>query len=106
MPATEYFARCGIKPGEGKRMLAMVSAKSHHNGALNPKAHLRREVMAEQIMNAPIVAWPLGLFDCCRVSDGAAAAIVCRADMAKSFRPDFVRIKSCQISASSGIVGL
>jgi len=102
MLATKYFARYGIKPDEGKRMLAMVSAKSHHNGALNPKAHLRREVTVEQIMNAPIVAWPLGLFDCCGVSDGAAAAIVCRADMAKSFRPDFVRIKSCQISASSG----
>jgi acetyl-CoA C-acetyltransferase len=83
-------------------MLAMVSAKSHHNGALNPKAHLKRDVSVEQIMNAPIVAWPLGLFDCCGVSDGAAAAIVTRADMAKRFRPDPVYIKALQISASSG----
>ncbi len=51
-------------------MIAMVSAKSHRNGALNPKAHLRREVTVEQIINAPIIAWPLGLFDCCGVSDG------------------------------------
>jgi acetyl-CoA C-acetyltransferase len=103
MLATRYFARYDIVPNEGKRMLAMISAKSHHNGSLNPKAHLKREVTVEQIVNAPIVAWPLGLFDCCGVSDGSAAAIVCRADMAKKFRPDPVYIKSLQISASSGV---
>jgi len=102
MLATRYFSRYGIGPDEGKRMLAMVSAKSHRNGALNPKAHLRREVTVEQIINAPIIAWPLGLFDCCGVSDGAAAAIVTRADMAKKFRPDPVYVKALQISASSG----
>ena len=56
----------------------------------------------EQIINAPIIAWPLGLFDCCGVSDGAAAAIVTRAEMAKSFRSDPVYVKALQISASSG----
>jgi len=103
MLATRYFSRYGIAPDAGKRMLAMISAKSHRNGALNPKAHLKREVTVEQIVNAPIIAWPLGLFDCCGVSDGSAAAIVCRADMAKKFRPDPVYIKSLQISASSGV---
>jgi acetyl-CoA C-acetyltransferase len=83
-------------------MLAKVSVKSHHNGSLNPKAHLRREVTEEQVMNAPIIAWPLGLFDCCGVSDGSAAAIVTRADMAKNFRPDPVYIKSLQVAVSSG----
>lgn len=102
MLATRYFNRYRISPEDGKRMLAMVSAKSHHNGSLNPKAHLRREVTPEQIINAPIVAWPLGLFDCCGVSDGAAAAIVCRADMAKSFRQDPVYVKALQIAACSG----
>jgi len=76
--------------------------KSHHNGALNPKAHLRREITIDDVMNAPIVAWPLGLFDCCGVSDGAAAAIVCRADMAKNFRADPVYVKALQIAISSG----
>jgi acetyl-CoA C-acetyltransferase len=102
MLATRYFNRYGISPDEGKRMLAAVSAKSHHNGSLNPKAHLRREVTIEQIVNAPIVAWPLGLFDCCGVSDGSAAAIVCRADMAKQFRSDPIYIKALQIAATSG----
>ncbi len=53
-------------------------------------------------MKAPIVAWPLGLFDCCGVSDaGAAAAIVVRADMAKSFRSDPIYIKGMAISAGA-----
>ncbi|UCG84424.1 MAG: acetyl-CoA acetyltransferase [Dehalococcoidia bacterium] len=102
MLATRYFSRYGIAPEDGKRMLAMISAKSHRNGALNPKAHLRREVTVEQIINAPIVAWPLGLFDCCGVSDGAAAAIVTTAEMASNFRKDPVYVKALQISASSG----
>jgi len=89
-------------PGAFKRMLAKVSAKSHYNGARNPKAHLRREVTEEQIFNAPIIAWPLGLFDCCGVSDGSAAAIVTRADMAKKFRPDPIYVKALQIALSSG----
>ncbi|MFC2050898.1 acetyl-CoA acetyltransferase [Chloroflexota bacterium] len=102
MMATRYFAVHGLSPDDGKRMLAKVSVKSHHNGSLNPKAHLRREVTEEQIMNAPIIAWPLGLFDCCGVSDGSAAAIVTRADMARNFRPDPVYIKSLQVALSSG----
>jgi acetyl-CoA C-acetyltransferase len=102
MMATRYFAVYDLSPDEGKRMLAKVSVKSHHNGALNPKAHLRREVTEEQVMNAPIIAWPLGLFDCCGVSDGSAAAIVTRADMANNFRADPVYIKSLQIALSSG----
>ncbi|MBE0479557.1 MAG: acetyl-CoA acetyltransferase [Dehalococcoidia bacterium] len=100
--ATRYFARYGLSPQDGKMMLAKISAKSHRNGVLTPKAHLRREVTVEQIMKAPIIAWPLGLFDCCGVSDGAAAAIVTRADRAKSFRPDPVYLKSLQIAVSSG----
>jgi len=102
MMATRYFAQYGLSPEEGKNMLAKVSAKSHHNGALNEKAHLRREVTVEQIMNAPIIAWPLGLFDCCGVSDGSAAAIVTRADMASKFRSDPVYVKALQIAVSSG----
>jgi acetyl-CoA C-acetyltransferase len=98
--ATRYFHRYKISPHEGKRMLALISVKSHHNGSLNPKAHFRREITLEQVMNAPIIAWPLGIFDCCGVSDGAAAAIVVRAEEAKRFRPDPVYIKALQICAN------
>jgi acetyl-CoA C-acetyltransferase len=87
MLATRYFARYGLSPEDGKAMIAKISVKSHHNGSLNPKAHLRRKVTVEQVLNAPIIAWPLGLFDCCGVSDGSAAAIVVRAEDAKKYRP-------------------
>lgn len=100
--ATRYFSKYGISPEDGKVMLAKVSAKSHYNGSLNPKAHLRRAVTVEQIVNAPIIAWPLGLFDCCGVSDGSAAAIVVRADMAKKFRQDPIFVKALQIAVTSG----
>ncbi len=102
MMATRYFSNYKLTPEEGKKTLAKISVKSHHNGTLHEKAHMRREVTIDQVVNAPIIAWPLGLFDCCGVSDGSAAAIVCRADMAKKFRPDPVYIKSCQIAACTG----
>jgi len=98
--ATRYFDRYKLTPEQGKTMLARISIKSHHNGSLNPKAMLRREVKLEQALNAPIVAWPLGVFDCCGVSDGAAAAIITRGDMAKKFRPDPVYVKAIQICTS------
>jgi len=99
MMATRYFNRYGLTPEEGKTMLGKISVKSHHNGSLNPKAHLKREIKLEQVLNAPIIAWPLGLFDCCGVSDGGAAAIVVRADMAKNFTDTPVYIKTLQICA-------
>ena len=100
MMATRYFHRYGLSPEEGKKMLGKISVKSHKNGALNPKAHLRREITLEQVMGAPIIAWPLGLFDCCGVSDGGAAAIVVRADMVKNFKNKPVFVKALQICAS------
>jgi acetyl-CoA C-acetyltransferase len=102
MMGTRYFAQYGLSPQEGKRALAHISVKSHQNGFMNPKAHLRRKITIDDVLNAPIVAWPLGLFDCCGVSDGAAAAIVTRPEIARKLRPDPVYVKSLQIAASSG----
>ena len=96
--ATAYFNKYGLSPEEGKRMIGMISEKSHNNGALNPKAHFQKQVPLEKIVKAPIIAWPLGLFDCCGVSDGAAAAIICRADMAKNFKSDPIYIKAIQVN--------
>jgi acetyl-CoA C-acetyltransferase len=95
--ATRYFHDYKLNPEEGKKLLAQISVKNHHNGSLNPKAHFQNELTVEQVVKAPIVAWPLGLFDCCGVSDGAAAAIVTRADMAKNFRDDPIYIKALQV---------
>jgi acetyl-CoA C-acetyltransferase len=103
LAATRYFARYGLTPEEGKRTLAKISVNSHHNGARNPKAHLQMEVTEEQVMNAPIIAWPLGLYDCCGVTDGAAAAILCRAEDAKSFRDDYAVFKGFGLSIGPGM---
>ncbi len=102
MMASRYFSKYGMTVEEGKRALAKISVNSHRNGAKNPKAHLQRIITEEDVLRAPIIASPLGLLDCCGVSDGAAAAIICRADMAKDFRVDPVLIKALQIGTSSG----
>jgi len=98
---TRYFHHYGLDPDYGKRLLAQIAVKNHHNGNLNPKAHFHKELTVEQVVNAPIVAWPLGLYDCCGVSDGAAAAIVVRADMAKQFREDPIFVKGLAISVGA-----
>src|SRR5258707_4551563 len=84
--------------------MAHVSWKSHQNGALNPKAHLRKPVSMEQIIHAPMSAEPLGVFDCCGVSDGAAAAIVTTPEIARGLgKKELVTIKAVQLSVSSGV---
>jgi len=100
--ANAYFRRYGLSREEGKRMLARVSWKSHQNGVMNPRAHLRVAPDLESMIAAPIIADPLSLFDCCGVSDGAAAAIVVRAEMAKDFRADPIYIKALQMSLTPG----
>ena len=102
MAATAYFAKYGLSPEEGKRMLAEISVKSHYYGLRNPRAHLRREVTVEQAMTAPMIAWPLGLYDCCGVTDGASAAILVPAEEAKKYRDDYATIKGFGISTSPG----
>ncbi len=102
--ATAYSARWEIPMNKIKDAIAHVSVKSHANGALNPKAHLRNIVTEEQVKMAPMVAYPLGLFDCCGVSDGAAAAIVTTPEIARSLKRNqpLVRIKALQVACSSG----
>ena len=87
---------------EGRRTLAKISVKSHHNGTLNPKAHLRREITEEDVLKAPMVVYPFGLYDCCGVSDGASAAIICRADMARNFRDDYILVKAIGFASGPG----
>ncbi|MDO8473750.1 MAG: acetyl-CoA acetyltransferase, partial [Dehalococcoidia bacterium] len=91
--ATRYFHTYGLTLEQGKRLLAKISVKNHKNGVLSPKAHMRKEVTIEQVLSAPIIASPLGLFDCCGNSDGSAAAIVVRAELAHQFRRDPIYIK-------------
>jgi acetyl-CoA C-acetyltransferase len=59
--AQRYFHEFDIEPEEGRRLLAKIAVKNHHNGSLNPKAHFQNEITVEQVLKAPIVAWPLGV---------------------------------------------
>lgn len=96
--ANRYFHQYGLSQEEGKEIIAKVAIKNHYNGSLSPKAHFQREITLDQALNAPIIASPLGLYDCCGNSDGAAAAIITRADMAKKFRNDPIYIKGTGLS--------
>jgi len=101
LAATRYFHRYNISYEEGKKTLAKIAVKNHYNGTLNPKAHFRREITVEQAVKAPMTAWPLGIFDCCAVSDGAAVAIITRAERAKDFRKDYVLVKGLGITCGA-----
>lgn len=102
--ASGYRAKHGVSREDLKRAIGHVSWKSHQNGQHSPKAHLRKPVPMETILNAPMIADPLGLYDCCGVSDGAAAAILTTPEIARSLgKQDIVTIKAIQLSISSGI---
>jgi len=101
--ASAYGAKYNVSDRDIKEAIAHVSAKSHANGVKNPKAHLRKAVTKEQIMASPIIAHPLGLFDCCGVSDGAACAIVTTPEIAKKLgKKNLVSVKALQLALSSG----
>lgn len=101
--AAAYRAKHGVSKEELKRAIAHVSVKSHANGAKNPKAHLQRAVDMDTVLNAPMIAEPLGLFDCCGVSDGSACAIVTTPEIARALgKTDLVTVKALQIAASNG----
>jgi len=102
--ATAYNAKWGVSMDKIKDAMTHISWKSHQNGALNPKAHLRKLISKERIKASPMIAYPLGLFDCCGVSDGSACAIVTTPEIAKKLKPNqnVVKVKALSIAASSG----
>ncbi len=88
--------------GMGRETLAKVAVKNHYNGARNPKAHLRSEVTVDKVLAAPMISSPFGLFDCCPTTDGAAAAILCRADLAPRFKSEPIWVKGVGLSVTTG----
>lgn len=101
--ADGYRTRYQVSREDLKRAIAHVSWKSHQNGVHSPKAHFQKAVPMDTILNAPMIADPLGLFDCSGVSDGAACVIVTTPEIARALgKKDIVTIKSLQISTSSG----
>jgi acetyl-CoA C-acetyltransferase len=106
LPATPagWFSLCAARYfqtfGAGREDLAKIAVKNHHNGTLAPKSMLKREITVEDVLSARIISWPFGLYDCAAQSDGAAAAIITRADLAKKVRNDHVLVKAVSVATA------
>jgi acetyl-CoA acetyltransferase len=86
MWATRRMHERDMKPEH----LARIAAKNFNNGAKNPKSQrqAKETVTVEKVLKSRMVAWPLTTMMSCPIGDGAACAIVGRADLAKKLRPD------------------
>ena len=107
LPATPagWFSLCAARYFQtfdaGREDLAKIAVKNHHNGTLAPKSMLKREITVDDVLNARIISWPFGLYDCAAQSDGAAAAVITRADLGRSFRDDPINVKAITIAVGA-----
>jgi len=97
-----YAARFGVSAERIREVLTHIAAKNHRNGARNSRAQFQKEVTAETIEKAPVVAGDLRVFDCSGISDGAAAAVITRADLAIERRPDPMYVKALSLVSGDG----
>ncbi|MEZ5282349.1 MAG: acetyl-CoA acetyltransferase [Acidimicrobiales bacterium] len=102
--APAYANKYGVDDGTMKEVLSRIAWKNHYNGARNPRAQFQKEVGMETICNAPLIAGQLGIFDCSGVSDGAAAAIIVRAEDAYKYtdKPLFVKALAFTAGPAAG----
>ena len=78
--------------GTTERHLAMIGVKNHYHGSLNPKAHMQKEITLEAALTARMVAWPLKLYDCSLITDGASCLILARPELAGKFTDTPIQI--------------
>jgi acetyl-CoA C-acetyltransferase len=97
--APAYAKKYGVDDAELKDVMARIAWKNHYNGARNPRAQFRKEVSKEAICASPLVAGSLGIFDCSGVSDGAAAAIIVRAEDAHRYTDKPIYVKGLAFAA-------
>jgi acetyl-CoA C-acetyltransferase len=102
MVAPAYAAKYGVDEEVMADVLATIASKNHFNGARNPRAQFQREVSKQTIRSSPRVAGGLGVFDCAGVADGAAGAIVVRAEDALRYTDKPLYIKALSFAAGSG----
>ncbi|TYB57431.1 acetyl-CoA acetyltransferase [Nonomuraea sp. PA05] len=106
LPAA-YSRAYGVDPGDIRRALTHIAWRNHANGARNPaRAQYTSEVPKEKIDRAPRIAGDLSVFDCSGVSDGAAAAIIVRAEDALGYtdKPIYLKGMSLHAGMSDGAV--
>jgi len=97
--APAYANKYGVDEAEMKDVLTRIAWKNHKNGALNPRAQFKKEVPKDTICNSPLVAGPLGIFDCSGVSDGSAAAVIVRAEDAHRYTDHPIYVKALAFAA-------
>jgi acetyl-CoA C-acetyltransferase len=97
--APSYAKKYGVDEQEMKDVLTRIAWKNHKNGALNPRAQFRAEVSKETIACSPLIAGPLGVFDCSGVSDGSAAAVIVRAEDAHRYTDKPLYVKGLAFAA-------
>ncbi len=102
MVSPAYARRYQVDPAIMRDAMAHIAWKSHRNGARNPRAQFRKEISKETILASPKVAGDLGVFDCAGVADGAAAAIVCRAEDAHRYTDTPLYVKALSFVAGNG----
>ena len=102
MVAPAYAKKFGVDPEEFREAIAHVAWKNHYNGARNSRAQFRKEVSMDTIKKSPKVAGDLGVFDCAGVADGAAAAIICRAEDAHKYTDKPLYVKALSFVAGNG----
>jgi acetyl-CoA C-acetyltransferase len=78
--------------GTTREQLAMVAVKNHKNGAKNPVAQFPFEVTVDQVLSSVMIADPLRILDCSPITDGAAAIILCPAEMAKKIGKPVIKV--------------
>jgi len=76
------------KYGTTEEDLALVAVKNHKYGAMNPLAHFQREITLEEALSSHVIAWPLKLYDCCPITDGAAAVVLASEEKVKELGID------------------
>jgi acetyl-CoA C-acetyltransferase len=78
--------------GTTEQQIALAAVKNHFHGSLNPKAHIQKEITLETVMASRYVAWPLKLYDCTLITDGASCIILTKPELAKKYTDTSVEI--------------
>jgi len=68
-----------------EQQITSVGVKNHFHGSLNPKAHMQKEITLETAMASRYVAWPLKLYDCSLITDGASCVILTKPELASKY---------------------
>jgi acetyl-CoA acyltransferase len=86
------------KYGITQRQFAKVAVKNSKNGSLNPNAQFRKPLSIDDILNSRVIAYPLTLYMCSTMGDGAAAAIVCSRKIARQYTAKpLVEVAACEL---------